>query len=77
MLVLTRKSGQSIRISNNIIITILDSSSGQVKIGVTAPNSIPIHREEIYERIREENRSAVVNENFRPQLLNNLINSIK
>ncbi len=77
MLVLTRKSGQSIRISNNIIVTVLDSSSGQVKIGVTAPNHIPIHREEIYDRIRQENRSAIVTKELKPQLLNNLIRVIK
>ena len=77
MLVLTRKSGQSIRISNNIIVTVLDSNSGQVKIGVTAPNHIPIHREEIYDRIRQENRSAIVTKELKPQLLNNLIRVIK
>ena len=59
MLVLTRKPGESIRIGDGIIVKVLESGSGQVKLGISAPNSMPIHREEVYERIRAENLSAV------------------
>ncbi|MEE9464413.1 MAG: carbon storage regulator CsrA, partial [Candidatus Neomarinimicrobiota bacterium] len=48
MLVLTRKSGESIRIGDGIIVTVLEQSGGQVKVGITAPPHVPIHREEIY-----------------------------
>ena len=58
MLVLTRKSGESIRVGEGIIIKVLESAGGQVKIGITAPPQMPIHREEIYLRIREENLAA-------------------
>ena len=58
MLVLTRKPGQSIRIGDGIIIKVLESGSGQVKLGISAPDSMAIHREEIYERIRTENLAA-------------------
>lgn len=60
MLVLTRKSGESIRIGNNIIITVLESPTGQTKIGVKAPLDVPIHREEVYNRIQQENKSALL-----------------
>ncbi|MFH1851430.1 MAG: carbon storage regulator CsrA [Candidatus Neomarinimicrobiota bacterium] len=76
MLVLTRKSGQSIRISNNIVVTILDNSAGQIKVGITAPDDIPIHREEIYDRIREENRAAALTA-VKPQLLESLMKRMK
>ncbi|GAI88247.1 unnamed protein product [marine sediment metagenome] len=58
MLVLTRKNGQSIRVGDGIVFTILESSGGQVKVGISASSNIPIHREEVYLRIREENLAA-------------------
>ena len=58
MLVLTRKPGESIRLGDGIIVKVLESSSGQVKLGISAPESMPIHREEIYERIKAENLAA-------------------
>ncbi len=59
MLVLTRKNGESIRIGDGIIVTVLDQSGGQVKVGITAPPQVPIHREEIYLKIKAENLAAV------------------
>jgi carbon storage regulator len=58
MLILTRKLGENIRIGDKIKITILDVKGGQVKLGIDAPPHVAVHREEIYERIREENRRA-------------------
>ena len=58
MLILTRKLGENIRIGDNIRIVVLDIKGGQVKLGIDAPSSVAVHREEIYERIREENRRA-------------------
>ena len=58
MLVLTRKTGESIRVADGIIFTILECVGGHVKVGITAPPEIPIHREEVYMRIREENLAA-------------------
>jgi carbon storage regulator len=58
MLILTRKLGENIRIGENIKITILDVKGGQVKLGIDAPPHIAVHREEIYEKIRDENRRA-------------------
>ena len=58
MLILTRKLGENIRIGDKIKITILDVKGGQVKLGIEAPPHVAVHREEIYERIRDENRRA-------------------
>ena len=58
MLVLTRKPNESIVIGDNIEITILEVRGDQVKVGVSAPTQIPVHRLEIYQEIRAENRLA-------------------
>lgn len=58
MLILTRKLGESITIGDAIRITVLNVDGGQVQLGVDAPKEIVVHREEIYEKIQEENRRA-------------------
>ncbi len=59
MLVLTRKSGESITIGDDIRIFIQEVRGNQVKIGIKAPPHVAVHREEIYLRIQEENKQAV------------------
>ena len=54
MLVLTRKSGQSIKIGDDISLTVLGVQGSQVRFGIEAPRDISVHREEIYRRIQEE-----------------------
>lgn len=54
MLVLSRKAEESMFIGDDIKITVLDIRGGQVRIGITAPQDIKIHREEIYDRINQE-----------------------
>jgi len=58
MLVLTRKIGESIRIGDNITVKIVELDSRQVKLGIEAPKSIAVNREEIYKRIQAENKAA-------------------
>ena len=55
MLVLSRKAEESMFIGDDIKITVLDIRGGQVRIGITAPQDVKIHREEVYERIIQEN----------------------
>lgn len=61
MLALSRKQGESIVIGNNIEITVLEAKGDQVKIGISAPKSVPVYRKEIYAQIQEENREAIAN----------------
>lgn len=58
MLVLARKRDQSIVIGDNIEVIIVDVHGDQVKLGITAPRHIPVHRKEIYEEIQRENLRA-------------------
>ncbi len=58
MLVLTRKSGEAIRIGDDIKIVIIDVRENQIKLGIEAPQSLSVHREEIYLKIQEENIKA-------------------
>ena len=61
MLILTRKLGERITIGDDIIVTLLEVRGSQVKLGIDAPESVSIHRQEIFERIRRENlRSSKV-----------------
>ena len=54
MLVLSRKAEESMYIGDDIKITVLDIRGGQVRIGITAPQEVKIHREEVYQRIAHE-----------------------
>jgi carbon storage regulator len=55
MLILTRRIGEAIIIGDDVEINILDVKGSHVKIGIDAPKEISVHREEIYQRIQEEN----------------------
>ena len=54
MLILTRRVGETIRINDNISVQVLSVSGQQVKLGVVAPETVAVHREEIYQRIQAE-----------------------
>ncbi|WNZ57508.1 carbon storage regulator CsrA [Microbulbifer sp. MKSA007] len=54
MLILKRRTGENLWIGANVSITVLEVKGNQVKIGIIAPKSLPVHREEIYVRIRQE-----------------------
>ena len=58
MLILTRKLGEKINIGDDITVTLVEIKGTQVKLGIEAPKTIEIHRQEIYERIREENLNS-------------------
>ncbi len=59
MLALSRKKGESIVVNNDIELTVLEIKGDQVKIGITAPKSVPVYRKEVYMQIQEENQAAV------------------
>ncbi len=61
MLVLTRKLNETIKIGDEIEVTVLAVNGDQVKLGIQAPKSVDIHRQEIYEEIRNENKKCFSN----------------
>ena len=62
MLVLTRQVGESVRIGADVKVTVLRVRDGenQVRIGVSAPRAVAVHREEVFERIRERSDARAV-----------------
>ena len=58
MLVLSRKRDETIMIGDEIEITVVDIRGDKVRLGITAPKSVPVHRKEVYEAIQRENQAA-------------------
>jgi carbon storage regulator len=58
MLILPRRVGESLMIGDDVTITVLGVKGNQVRIGVNAPKSIAVHREEIYKKIQQEKVQA-------------------
>ena len=54
MLILTRRVGETLMIGDEVTVTVLGVKGNQVRIGVNAPRDVTVHREEIYERIKQE-----------------------
>ena len=58
MLVLSRQKDQTIMIGDKVEITVVDIRGDKVRLGITAPSEIPVHRKEVYDAIKQENREA-------------------
>ncbi len=56
MLILTRRVGEMLKIGDNVEVTILGVKGNQVRVGINAPKEVAVHREEIYSRIKEEQK---------------------
>ena len=54
MLILTRRIGESVKINEDITVTVLGIKGNQIRIGVDAPKHVSVHREEIYQRLKKE-----------------------
>ncbi|MBU9721725.1 MULTISPECIES: carbon storage regulator CsrA [Bacillaceae] len=75
MLVLTRKLNESIKIGDDIELTVIAVDGDQVKLGINAPRNVDIHRKEIYLAIQEENTEAAAKGSL--DLLKQLSDSVK
>jgi carbon storage regulator len=60
MLILTRRVGEAVVIDEEVTVTVLGVKGNQVRIGVNAPRTVSVHREEIFERIKNERAAAPV-----------------
>ena len=62
MLILTRRVGETVMIGSEVTVTVLGVKGNQVRIGINAPKTVAVHREEIFERIQRENGNAATSE---------------
>jgi len=69
MLVLSRHRDESIMIGDDVVITIVDIRGDKVRLGIDAPQDIPVHRQEVYDAIKRENQRA---SNLRPSEMRDL-----
>jgi len=60
MLILTRRVGETLMIGDDVTVTVLGVKGNQVRVGVSAPKEVSVHREEIYERIKQEQKTYQV-----------------
>jgi carbon storage regulator len=58
MLIITRRPGEKVMVGDDIVIHVLEVVGNSVRIGIEAPRSVPVYREEIWNAVREENRAA-------------------
>jgi carbon storage regulator len=58
MLIVTRRAGERIMVGDDVVVEVIEIVGNQVRIGINAPRSIPVYREEIYTAVQEENRAA-------------------
>lgn len=60
MLALSRRKDEAIIVNDNIEIKVIDIKGDQVKLGISAPKSVPVYRKEVYIQIQDANKEAVI-----------------
>lgn len=75
MLVLTRRPGESVMVGDDVVITVLEVRGDVVRLGIRAPRSVPVHREEVYLELRAANQAAASLSEDAVQALSRLIGS--
>jgi carbon storage regulator len=58
VLIITRKPGEKIMLGDDVVIHVMEIVGNSVRVGIQAPRSVPVYREEIWDAVREENRAA-------------------
>ncbi|MCU1430200.1 MAG: Carbon storage regulator [Actinomycetia bacterium] len=72
MLVLTRRANQSIMIGHDVVVTVLEVRGDQVRLGIKAPRSVDVHREEVFAALQQANQEAAVTPGQQAQALDSL-----
>jgi carbon storage regulator len=62
MLIITRRPGEKIMLGDDVVIEVIEASGSSVRIGIDAPKSIPVYREEIWAAVKEENAAAAASD---------------
>lgn len=60
MLILSRRVGEKINIGDDVVVTVLSARGNQVRLGIAAPDTVSVHREEIYRRVQAEKRQGAL-----------------
>jgi carbon storage regulator len=58
VLIITRRAGERIMVGDDVVVEVMEIVGNSVRIGISAPRSVPVYREEIYAAVRDENRAA-------------------
>jgi carbon storage regulator len=58
VLIITRRAGERIMVGDDIVVEVMEIVGNSVRVGIQAPRSVPVYREEIYAAVRDENRAA-------------------
>jgi len=58
MLIITRRPGEKVMLGDEVVVEVIEVSGSSVRIGIAAPRSVPVYREEIWTAVREENAAA-------------------
>jgi carbon storage regulator len=77
MLILTRRVGENLRIGEEVSVVVLDVNGNQVRLGISAPKSVTVHREEVFERIAQEERAAAMPKEARTAVTKSVRVSLK
>jgi carbon storage regulator len=62
MLIITRRPGEKIMLGDDVVIEVIEVSGSSVRVGIAAPKSIPVYREEIWRAVKEENTAAAASD---------------
>lgn len=73
MLVLTRRPGESLMVGDDVVITVLDVRGDVVRVGIKAPRSVQVHREEVYRELQRVNREAASPSDLAVQALTRML----
>ena len=77
MLVLSRRTGEGITIGTDIRVQVIEIKGGQVRLGIEAPSSVQVHRDEVYLKIKNENQQAASTQVLPVDALKQLIKPMK